>query len=90
MAVKAFPFEKLEGKVQNVYEAVIVAARRARQINEEQMLHVRTIMEGEEGEESDKVNLDDLVDLDKLPKPVDTALTELTDGKLKIEYVEKK
>jgi DNA-directed RNA polymerase omega subunit len=89
MAVKAFPFEKLEGKVQNVYEAVIAAARRARQINDEQMIHVRTIMEGEEGEENDKINLDDLVDIDKLPKPVETALTELIEGKLKVEYVEK-
>jgi len=89
MAVKAFPFEKLEGKVQNIYEAVIAAARRARQINDEQMVHVRTVMEGEEGEESDKINLDDLVDLDKLPKPVETALEELVDGKLKVEYVDK-
>ncbi len=89
MAVKAFPFEKLEGKVQNIYEAVIAAARRARQINDEQMIHVRTIMEGEEGEESDKINLDNLVDIDKLPKPVETALEELVDGKLKVEYVDK-
>lgn len=89
MPVKAFPFEKLEGKVQNIYEAVIAAARRARQINDEQMIHVRTIMEGEEGEENDKINLDDLVDIDKLPKPVETALTELIEGKLKVEYVDK-
>ncbi|MCB0832522.1 MAG: DNA-directed RNA polymerase subunit omega [Bacteroidetes bacterium] len=90
MPVKAFPFENLDEKIENVFEAVIIAARRARQINDEQMIHVRTLMEGEDTDE-DIVQEEpvDFVELDKLPKPVASALTELLDQKLTHEYVDK-
>lgn len=89
MPVKAFPFDKLDASIENVYEAVIVAARRARQINDEQMIQVRTLTDGDEtmdGEEV-KINRDDILDLEKLPKPVATALDELLAGKVKHEYL---
>ncbi|MBX7152117.1 DNA-directed RNA polymerase subunit omega [bacterium] len=91
MPVKAFPFSELDEKVQNVFEAVMVAAKRARQINDEQMIQVRTVMEGEDSPEDEnvKVNREDILDLEKLPKPVTTALNELLDGQLDFEYIEK-
>jgi DNA-directed RNA polymerase omega subunit len=91
MPVKAFPFEKLEEKIINVYEAVIVAARRARQINDEQMIQVRTLMDGEDVEEDDngRINREDILDIEKLPKPVATALQEMLDHKIEYEYLVK-
>ena len=91
MSVKAFPFDQLEEKVENVYEAVIVMARRARQINDEQMIHVRTLMEGEdtEDEENGRINREDILDLEKLPKPVASALQEMLNHKIEYEYLDK-
>ncbi|MBL7959879.1 DNA-directed RNA polymerase subunit omega [bacterium] len=91
MPVKAFPFDKLDDKIENVYEAVIIAARRARQINDEQMIQVRTLMEGEDAEddETPRINREDILDLEKLPKPVATALKEMLDQKLEHEYLDK-
>lgn len=91
MPVKAFPFEKLDEKIENVYEAVIISARRARQINDEQMIQVRTLMEGEdvEDDETPRINREDILDIEKLPKPVATALKELLDHKLEHEYLDK-
>ncbi|NUM80963.1 DNA-directed RNA polymerase subunit omega [bacterium] len=91
MPVKAFPFDQLEEKVENIFEAVMIAAKRARQINDEQMIQVRTVMEGEDAPEDEnvKINREDILDLEKLPKPVTTALNELLDGQLDFEYIEK-
>ena len=90
MPVKAFPFEKLDEKIKNVYEAVIIAAKRARQINDEQMIQVRTVMEGEdENEDAPRVDREDILDIEKLPKPVATALIELLGGKINHEYLDK-
>ncbi len=90
MPVKAFPFEKIEANVENVFEAVLIAARRARQINEEQMIHVRTLMDNEEmdGDEL-QINREDILDMEKLPKPVVTALEELLANGIKHEYLDK-
>jgi DNA-directed RNA polymerase omega subunit len=90
MPVKAFPFDRIEGKVQNVYEAVIIAAKRARQINDDQMVQVRTLTEGTEVNETEEteINREDLVDLDKLPKPVVQALNELVANSIEYEYIE--
>ncbi len=90
MPVKAFPFENLDSKVENVYEAIIVTARRARQINDEQMIQVRTLMEGEDTEEEEgRINREDILDIEKLPKPVATALQEMLDHKIAYEYLDK-
>ncbi len=90
MPVKAFPFDKVEDHVENVFEAVIIAARRARQINEEQMVQVRTLMDGDESEGDElQINREELLDLEKLPKPVVTALEELVSRQIKHEYLEK-
>lgn len=91
MPVKAFPFEKLDEKIENVYEAVIIAARRARQINDEQMIQVRTLMEGEdtEDDETPRISREDILDIEKLPKPVATSLKEMLDQKIDHEYLDK-
>ena len=91
MPVKAFPFEKLDEKIENVYEAVIIAARRARQINDEQMIQVRTLMEGEDtdDDETPRISREDILDIEKLPKPVATSLKEMLDHNIDHEYLDK-
>ncbi len=88
MPVKAFPFSKIEEKVQNVYEAVIVAAKRARQINDDQMVIVRNTMETEESvPETEELIIREPIDVEQLPKPVVTALDELVSNNIEFEYI---
>lgn len=88
MPVKAFPFTQIEEKVQNVYEAVIVAAKRARQINDDQMVIVRSTMETDESvPETEELIIREPVDVDRLPKPVVTALDELIQNNIEFEYI---
>lgn len=90
MAVKAFPFEKLDSKIQNVYEAVMIAARRARQINEDQLQLIRSIIGQNESEteEARPLDRDEYKDIEKLPKPVAQALNELVEQKIEYEYIQ--
>lgn len=91
MAVKAFPFEKLDKNIENVYEAVMIAAKRARQINQEQMALVRPALEPEDTAAEEPVAVNELepeVDLEKLPKPVASALDELLNQKIAFEFIE--
>jgi hypothetical protein len=44
MPIKPIDLRKLEENASNVYEAVIVAARRARQINDENRLEFNTLL----------------------------------------------
>ncbi len=89
MAVKAFPFSKLDKKIKNVYETVIIAARRARQINEDQILVIRNIIgpEDNESEESRPLDRSEYKDIERLPKPVALSLNELTEGKIEYDYI---
>lgn len=88
MPVKAFPFSKIEDNVQNVYEAVIVAAKRARQINDDQMVIVRNTMETEESvPETEELIIREPIDVEQLPKPVVTALDELVSNSIEFEYI---
>ncbi len=91
MAVKAFPFEKLDKNIKNVYEAVMIAAKRARQINQEQMALVRPALEPEDTAAEEPVAVSEPepeVDLEKLPKPVASALDELLNQKIAFEFIE--
>ena len=82
--------EKLSG---NLYEAIIVIAKRARQINEEQksLIDIETEMddsmddyEDEEDEMEDQEEIPRKVI--KLPKPTEIAIQEMLTGKIKWDY----
>jgi DNA-directed RNA polymerase subunit K/omega len=98
MPIKPIDLEKFIDKTQNVHEAVVVASKRARQVNEEVKIQfnqrIETISaksEVEATEESD-INPDQMkvsLEFEKLPKPTDVALDELVDGKLSWRYKEK-
>lgn len=78
----------LERHAENIYEAIIVIARRARQINNDQKQMVqREEFDEEEYDEYTEENLE-LYDSDyvRLPKPTTLALEEFSDGKIRFEY----
>ncbi len=96
------PLEELKKHSANIYEAIMIIAKRARQINDDQ----KRLIEQETGYDSsmDNVNDDDSDDEGpetaeerqtqplkyiKLPKPTTLALEEMLSGKLNHRYTEK-
>ena len=84
---------EIEEKAENVYESVIVIAKRARQINDEQ----KQLLMKEQDEYDD--DYDSLMEEEgeiipndgdylKLPKPSAIALEEFMEGKLEYSYRE--
>ena len=82
MAVKPISLRKVEEKANNIYEAVVVMAKRARQINQERF-------EDQIMEESEELELDVL---DELPdiKPEDYEEKEKVTTKAMNEFLEGK
>ena len=97
MPIKPIDLEKFIDSTNNVHEAVVVASKRARQINEEIKIEfnqrVETVSvktESEAAEETD-INPDQLrisIEFEKRPKPTDLSLDELMGAKLKWRYKE--
>ena len=90
------PLEELEKYSENIYEAIVVIGKRARQINMEQKRKI----EEETGIDDAMDNYDDEdeeIDRDaleqekviKFPKPIQLAIQEYLDGKLKFDYGDK-
>lgn len=83
MPIKPLEIEEIESKAGNIYEAIVISAKRARQINDEVKIEfnqrIQPIMEKEEDDESivskDKMNIS--LDFEKRKKPSDMALNEL-------------
>ncbi len=95
MALKPINIGEINKHAQNVYEAVIVAARRARMINSDNRLEFNTMLstllpqqedEFEERDNSEQIKIS--LEFEKRPKPHEQALEELLDGKLKFRYKE--
>jgi DNA-directed RNA polymerase omega subunit len=88
MSIEPVEIEVLESKAGNIYEAVIVAAKRARQINDEHKLEynqrVEPLTQTETDDDTmiskDKMNIS--VDFEKRIKPTEQGLTELLDDTL--------
>jgi DNA-directed RNA polymerase subunit K/omega len=87
------PLSELEKLSGNLYEAIVVIAKRARQINEEQksLIDIETEMddsmddyedEEEELEEQEEIPRKVI----KLPKPTEIAIQEMLTGKIKWDY----
>lgn len=96
MPIKPINMKKLEEHTSNIYEAVIVAARRARQINDENRLEFNTLLstmiptiedEFEERGNPDQERIS--LEFEKREKSHLRALHELIDGKLKFRYRDK-
>jgi DNA-directed RNA polymerase omega subunit len=93
--MEAHPIELkiVDSRTKNLYEAVIVASRRARQINEENRIEyntvVNTIIPGPEDEFDERANPELLKiaqEFEKRDKPHQIALKELIDGGISYRY----
>ncbi len=88
MPINPLEIEVVESKAGNIYEAIIIAAKRARQINDEMKIEysqrLQPLMEKEEEDETvvskDKMNIS--MDFEKRFKPTETGVNELLDNQL--------
>ncbi len=99
MPVKPLNLDELTSKAENVYEAIVILLKRARQINEEmkiefnqriEMLQSR-IFEPEEETDQPQTNPDQILvaqEFEKRPKPTETSVQELMEGNLAYRYKE--
>ena len=97
MPLKPIDLELFHREGMNIHESIVIASKRARQINEEmkiefnQRVEMITTKTETEMEEND-INPDQLrisIEFEKLPKPADTALEELVRNDLEWRYKEK-
>jgi DNA-directed RNA polymerase omega subunit len=94
MALKTIPLDEVERHVENIYEAIVIIAKRAKQINAEQKRIIETevglneedMYDDEEENGSERGDTSRFV---KLPKPTSIALKEMLEGKINFEYIEK-
>lgn len=95
MPIRPIELRKLENKTANVYEAVIVAAKKARNINDQAKLEFTTLLntmipnvddEFEEKENPDQLRLS--LEFENRKKPHLQAIDELIEGKVEFRYKE--
>ena len=94
MAVAPVDLRVIDERAANVYEAIIVSAKRARQINDENKIEYNAMMStiptlGTDDESEDIENPAQLkisLDFEKREKPHIQALNELLDGKIKFKF----
>jgi len=88
---ETLPLDQLLEKTDSLYEAVVIIAQRARQINEQQKRIIDRHVNADEEEDLDETLNTDIVEGQylKLPKPTSVAMKEMMDGHLDYEYVEK-
>ncbi|MBI5021506.1 MAG: DNA-directed RNA polymerase subunit omega [Ignavibacteriales bacterium] len=97
MPIKPLDIEKLSNQAENVYEAIVVLLKRARQINEEmkiefnqriEMLQTK-VFEPEEETDQPQTNPDQILiaqEFEKRPKPTESAINELMEKRLAHRY----
>lgn len=93
MEVHPIELKKIEQKTNNIYEAVIVASRRARQINDQNRLEYNTMVNnlvtGPEDDFDDRANPDLVrisVEFEKREKSHIQALYELVEKGVEYRY----
>ncbi|HEV8537938.1 MAG TPA: DNA-directed RNA polymerase subunit omega [Bacteroidota bacterium] len=99
MPLKPLDIEEISGKAANIYEAIVVLLKRARQINEEmkiefnqriEMLQSR-IFEPEEETEQPQTNPDQILvaqEFELRPKPTEIAIQEVLENRITFRYKE--
>ena len=93
MPIKPINLRKVEAHTKNIYEAVIIASKRARQINDENRLEfntqLSTIIPSIEDEFEERGNPDQeriSLEFEKRAKSHIRALGELIDGDISFRY----
>ncbi len=98
MGITPIDLRIVDKEAANVYEAIIVASKRARQLNDEYKIEynalVSTIPVAAGDDEAEDIQnpaqLKISLDFEKREKPHIQALEELLDGKVEYRYKEKK
>ena len=100
MPLKPLDIEQVSAKAENIYEAIVVLLKRARQINEEmkiefnqriEMLQSRIFEPEAEETEQPQTNPDQILiaqEFELRAKPTEVAIQELMDSKLTYRYKE--
>ncbi len=96
MNISPIDLRLIDQRAENVYEAIVVAAQRARQINNENKIEFNALLNtipsiGADDDAEDVTNPAQLkiaLELEKKPKPQLKALEELLEGKIKYRYKE--
>jgi DNA-directed RNA polymerase subunit K/omega len=94
MHITPIDLREIDKRASNVYEAIIVSSKRARQINDENKIEfnalLNTIPETTTDEETEDITnpaqLKIALELEKKNKPHLQALNELLEGKTEFEY----
>jgi DNA-directed RNA polymerase subunit K/omega len=94
MDITPVDLREIDKRAENVYEAISVAALRARQVNDENKIEFNAMLNtipssGSDDEAEDVTNpiqLKMAMDLEKKPKPHLQALNELLAGEVKFKY----
>ncbi len=92
MAITTVDLDKFEQSAENIYEATVIASKRARQINDETRIETSQRLEPvlmketdeDSGTNQDKLNLS--LEFEKRIKPTIQAIDELSDNKLSFRY----
>lgn len=89
MTITPLEIEEVESKAGNIYEAVVVAAKRARQLNDEIKLEynqrVEPLMQIEDDSDDSVVSKDKMnisIEFETRTKPTEQGLQELLDDQL--------
>ena len=96
MPLKTLDIEKFEANAENMYEAVAICAKRARQINDEMKIELSQRLapiDAKETEDDTIMNQDKLeisLDFEKRDKPTTQAVQELINGELTYRYRDEK
>lgn len=95
MEIRPVDLRKVQKNTDNLYESIIVTAKRARQINAENRLEYNTLVSTlipaveDDFEERGNPDLEKVsLEFEKRPKPHMQALDELIDEKIKFRYKE--
>lgn len=94
MNITPIDLRVIDQRAENVYEAITVAAKRARQINDENKIEFNALMNtipsmGTDDDAEDVTNPAQLkiaLDWEMRPKPHLQALNELLEGEIKFKY----
>ncbi len=98
MAIKTLEIKNLEAKAANVYEAIVVLSKRARQVNEETKVEFSQRIENlvalpnanddmdEEVSNPDQLKVS--LEFEARPKPTEEAIDELMNDQLEFRYKE--
>ena len=94
MQIKPIELRSFDERADNIYEAIIVSAKRARQINDENKIEfnallstIPTVVSEDENEDIENpAQLKIALDMEAREKPHIQATKELLDGEIEYEY----